>query len=142
MTTERRNTDQEILAKLDELKDEFKEHKKEVKETIDSKLDIQNKFYFNGYQPHEHIEDHHYIKTLDKKKHDADHRVVDGIVEEMQDDKRSTKKLVRTWLDRGFWAAASLIATLTWTGIQDKFSELPSKPKTEQAQNANTPRHP
>lgn len=128
MTQERRSTDQEILSKLDDIKDDLKEHKQDIKELIDEKFTIHNQIYFNGFEPHRHVADHH---------------VISGIVEDMQDNKKNSHKMVWAWIDRGLWAAITFVAASTWYSFKDNVNDVqPTKPKTEQAQNADTPRHP
>jgi hypothetical protein len=130
------------LSKLDDLKDDFKEHKQVIKEVIDEKFKIHNQIYFNGYEPHEHIKHHDYIKSIDQKKAQAHEMIIENIVEEMQDNKKNTHKMIWGWIDRAFWAALTFVAYSTWIGFQEKVADIPTKPKTEQSQNANTPKHP
>lgn len=125
MAEERRNGYGELLEAFKDFKQDIKEDVKEIKDElkqIDHKIkdhvDVNNKFYFNGFQPDGHVEDHHFLKTIKDEKKDV---------------KSMKSKLVEEVLKYVLIAALTFLAYASW----DKFNAeikppVDSKPKVEQ----------
>lgn len=125
MAEERRNGYGELLDAFKDFKQDMKEDIKEIKDElkqIDSKIkdhvDVNNKFYFNGFPADKHVADHH---------------VIDNIIEKVNDTKSLKNKLVEEVLKFALIAALTWIAYASW----DKFNAeikppIDSKPKVEQ----------
>lgn len=122
---DRRAFDTELLSSLKEFKQDIKEDIKEIKDElkqIDRKVkdhvDVNNKFYFNGFQPDKHVADHH---------------VIDSIIEKVNEGKSLKNKLIEEVLKYVLIAAVTWVAYASW----DKFNAeikppVDSKPKVEQ----------
>ena len=126
MVNDRRSTDQEILAKIEDLREDFKQYKIDIKATIEDKLTVHDKIYFNGFEPHKHVADHH---------------VIDGIVENLNDNKKMKNSIIEKWIDRILWAAITFIALSVWNSTQEQIANY-EKPKTEIKQNGSNKNHP
>ena len=130
MTEERRTGNIELLEAFKEFKHDIKEDIKEIKDElkqIDSKVkdhvDVNNKFYFNGFQPDKHVADHH---------------VIDSIIEKVNEGKSMRNKIIEEVLKY------IAIAAITWIGYAswDKFNAeikppIDTKPKVEQYEKTN-----
>lgn len=129
MTEERRTGNIELIEAFKEFKSDIKEDIKEIKDElkqIDKKVkdhvDVNNKFYFNGFQPDKHVADHH---------------VIDGIIEKVNEGKSIKNKVIEEVIK--FIA----IAALTWMGYAawakftaDVHAPFDNKPKVEQNENS------
>ena len=125
MAEERRTGNIELLEAFKEFKHDIKEDIKEIKDElkqIDTKVkdhvDVNNKFYFNGFQPDKHVADHH---------------VIDSIIEKVNEGKSMRNKIIEEVLKY------IAIAAITWIGYAswDKFNAeikppIDTKPKVEQ----------
>ena len=130
MAEERRTGNIELLEAFKEFKHDIKEDIKEIKDElkqIDSKVkdhvDVNNKFYFNGFQPDKHVADHH---------------VIDSIIEKVNEGKSMRNKIIEEVLKY------IAIAAITWIGYAswDKFNAeikppIDTKPKVEQYEKTN-----
>ena len=110
MAEERRSGHQELLEAVREFKSEIKEDIKEIKDelkSIDSKIHdsvtTNNKFYFNGFEPHKHVADHH---------------IIDTIIEKIHEDKKSFRKIIEELLKVAAVAVATWVLVTLWTGIK------------------------
>lgn len=115
MTIERRASEGDVLAVLKEFKLEIKEDMKEIKDElkiIDDKIHAtvqdNNKFYFNGFDPHKHVQDHHKI---------------DDMMEKSKENSRSVRSTVEKWVDRAAWACITFIAMSTWSTVTDNINK-------------------
>ena len=130
MTEERRTGNIELLEAFKEFKHDIKEDVKEIKDElkqIDSKVkdhvDVNNKFYFNGFQPDKHVADHH---------------VIDSIIEKVNEGKSMRNKIIEEVLKYIAIAAVTWIGYASW----DKFNAeikppIDTKPKVEQYEKTN-----
>ena len=130
MAEERRTGNIELLEAFKEFKHDIKEDIKEIKDElkqIDTKVkdhvDVNNKFYFNGFQPDKHVADHH---------------VIDSIIEKVNEGKSMRNKIIEEVLKY------IAIAAITWIGYAswDKFNAeikppIDTKPKVEQYEKTN-----
>lgn len=133
MTEERRQGHGELLEAFKEFKQDIKDDIKEIKDDIkgikveqkdiDTKVmskiqahvDINNKIYMNGFPPDKHVADHH---------------IIDGIIDKLNEDKKSIRKVIEEVLKVVAVAAATWIAVTMWNGFK---SEVQSPlPKVEQ----------
>lgn len=134
MAEERRQSHNELLDSLKEFKTEIKEDIKELKDDIkdiESKIHdsvtTNNKFYFNGFEPHKHVADHH---------------IIDNIIEKTNADKKSVRNIAEKWIDRLAWAAMAFIAVTTWNSVKEDITMLPEKKIERKADVKNTSEHP
>lgn len=125
MAEERRSGNLELQEALKEFRAEMKEDIKDLKEdlkAIDVKIHetvtTNNKFYFNGFEPHKHVADHH---------------VIDTIIEKVNEDKKSFRKIIEEILKVAAIAAATWVLITVWNGLK---VEVHAPIKTEQ--NAKT----
>ena len=126
MSEERRQGNVELMDAFKEFKADIKEDIKEIKDElkqIDSKVkdhvDVNNKFYFNGFQPDKHVADHH---------------VIDNIIAKVNETKSMKNKIIEEVLKYVAIAAITWVAYASW----DKFNAeikppIDSKPKVEQS---------
>ena len=123
---DRRAFDTELIASLKEFKQDIKEDIKEIKDElkqIDRKVkdhvDVNNKFYFNGFQPDKHVADHH---------------IIDTIIEKVNEGKTLKNKVVEEVVKAAVIAILTFICISTWTSfkqeVQAPFDN--GKPKVEQ----------
>ena len=110
MAEERRSGNLELQEALKEFRAEMKEDIKELKDelkAIDSRIHetvtTNNKFYFNGFEPHKHVADHH---------------VIDTIIEKVNEDKKSFRKVIEELLKVAAIAAATWVLVTLWTGAK------------------------
>lgn len=131
---ERRSGNIELLESLKEFKHDIKEDIKEIKDElkqfdakIKAQIDINNKFYHNGF-------------TADK--HVADHHIIDGVVEKINENKKSVRHLIDEILKYAAIAIVSWFVATSWNVFRSEVqAPFDNKPKVEQ--NAkNTPSHP
>lgn len=129
MAEERRRENTELLESIREFKTEIKEDIKEVKDelkSIDTKIHesvtTNNKFYFNGFEPHKHVADHH---------------IIDNIIDKANADKKSVRNIVEKWIDRLAWAAMTFIAVTTWNTLQKDYDIKPQIPEKKIERKAN-----
>ena len=110
MAEERRSGNLELQEALKEFRAEMKEDIKELKDelkAIDVKIHetvtTNNRFYFNGFEPHKHVADHH---------------VIDNIIEKVNEDKKSFRKVIEELLKVAAIAAATWVLVTLWTGAK------------------------
>lgn len=115
MPVERRATEGDVLAVLVEFKAQIREDMKEIKDElkiIDNKIhatvDSNNKYYFNGFDPHKHVQDHHQI---------------DDMMSKAKENSRSVRSTVEKWVDRAAWACITFIAMSTWSSVTDNINK-------------------
>src|SRR5574343_300224 len=115
MPLERRATEGDVLAVLVEFKAQIREDMKEIKDElkiIDDKIhatvDSNNKYYFNGFDPHKHVQDHHKI---------------DDMMEKSKENSKSVRSTIEKWLDRAAWACITFIAMSTWSTVTDNINK-------------------
>lgn len=122
---ERRAGYGELLDSIKEFKQDMKEDIKEIKDElkqIDSKVkdhvDVNNKFYFNGFQPDKHVADHH---------------VIDNIIEKVNEGRSLKNKVIEETVKAAVIAVLTFIAISTWNGVkQEVQAPFDNKPKVEQ----------
>lgn len=126
MPEERRTTDHAIIEMIREFKLEVREDMKAIKDelkVIDDKIhdtvQSNNKLYFNGFDPHKHVQDHHQV---------------DDIAERAKDNAKSVRSTVEKWIERAAWACITFIAMSTWNTVTENISKVKSfdPPKIEQ----------
>ena len=101
-----------------ELKTEFKEGIKEVKQEIKEHIEINNKIYFNGFPPDQHVAQHH---------------VMDTIVDAANKTRSKWDQVQVEVLKAVAVAALSFIAISTWNGVKEEVkAPFDNKPKIEQ----------
>jgi archaellum component FlaC len=126
MTEERRAGYSELLDSIKEFKQDMKEDIKDIKDElkqIDKKVkehvDVNNKFYFNGFPAEKHIADHH---------------VIDTIIEKVNEGKNLKSKVIEEIVKAAAIAILTFVCISTWNGfkqeVQAPFSNPPAK--TEQ----------
>lgn len=115
MPLERRATEGDVLAVLVEFKAQIREDMKEIKDElkiIDDKIhatvDSNNKYYFNGFDPHKHVQDHHKI---------------DDMMEKSKENSKSVRSTIEKWVDRAAWACITFIAMSTWSTVTDNINK-------------------
>ena len=115
----------EIKSDMKEIRDDIKELEGKIHETVTTN----NKFYFNGFEPHKHVADHH---------------IIDNIIDKTNADKKSVRNIVEKWIDRLAWAAMTFIAVTTWNSLQqNKEYKPPVEKKIERkAHEAANAEHP
>lgn len=117
-----RDFKQDIKDDIKEIKDDIKGIKDEQKDIdakvmakIQSHVDINNKIYMNGFAPDKHVADHH---------------IIDGIVEKLNEDKKSVRKIIEEVLKVAAVAACTWIAVTLWNGFKTEVQQ--PLPKVEQ----------
>ena len=122
---DRRAFDTELLSSLKEFKQDIKDDIKEIKEelkSIDKKVkdhvDVNNKFYFNGFQPDKHVADHH---------------IIDTIIEKVNEGKNLKSKVIEEVVKAAAIAILTFICISAWNGFkQEVQAPFDNKPKVEQ----------
>ena len=122
---ERRAGYGELLDSIKEFKQDMKEDIKEIKEElkqIDKKVkdhvDVNNKFYFNGFPAEKHIADHH---------------VIDTIIEKVNEGKNLKSKVIEEVVKAAVIAILTFICISTWNDFkQEAQAPFDNKPKVEQ----------
>ena len=122
---ERRAGYGELLDSIKEFKQDMKEDIKEIKDElkqIDKKvndhININNKYYFNGFTPDKHIADHH---------------VIDNIIEKVNEGRSLKNKVIEEAVKAAVIAILTFIAISTWNGVkQEVQAPFDNKPKVEQ----------
>lgn len=130
MSDERRTGNLELIESLKDFKQDIKEDIKEIKDElkhVDSKvndhININNKYYFNGFQPDKHVADHH---------------VIDSIIEKVNEGRGLRNRLVEEVLKVAVVAALTFIGMSTWSGIKEEVkAPFDNKPKVEQNAKGN-----
>ena len=127
---ERRAGYGELLDSIKEFKQDMKEDIKEIKDElkhIDKKVkdhvDVNNKFYFNGFPADKHVADHH---------------VIDNIIEKVNEGRSLKNKVIEETVKAAVIAILTFIAISTWNGVkQEVQAPFDNKPKVEQNAKAN-----
>ena len=105
---------QDIKEDIKDIKDELKQIDKKVKDHVD----VNNKFYFNGFQPDKHVADHH---------------VIDNIIEKVNEGKSLKNKVIEETVKAAVIAILTFICISTWNGFkQEVQAPFDNKPKVEQ----------
>lgn len=125
MQEERRAGYSELLESIKEFKQDMKEDIKEIKDElkqIDKKVkdhvDVNNKFYFNGFPADKHVADHH---------------VIDNIIEKVNEGRSLKNRVIEEAVKAAVIAILTFIAISTWNGVkQEVQAPFDNKPKVEQ----------
>lgn len=125
MAEERRAGYSDLLESIKDFKHDIKEDIKEIKDElkqIDQKvndhININNKYYFNGFTPDKHIADHH---------------VIDNIIEKVNEGKNLKSKVVEEVVKAAAIAIITFICISAWNGFkQEVQAPFDNKPKVEQ----------
>lgn len=116
----------EVRADMKLIKDELKIIDDKIHETVHETICDNNKLYFNGFDPHKHVQDHHQV---------------DDIAVQSKENRKAIRSTFEKWIDRAAWACITFIAMSTWTTITDNInkSKLPDKVQIEQKVDKNGP---
>lgn len=111
---------QELRDDIKELKDDIKELEHKMHDTVTTN----NKFYFNGFEPHKHVSDHH---------------IIDNIIEKVNEDKKSFRKIVEEILKVAAVAAFTWIVVTIWNGAKVEIRSPIEVPKVDARSNIPHP---
>lgn len=113
----------DLIEVVKEVRDEIKDLKTDIKtdisaleQKINDQVSTNNKFYFNGFEPHKHVADHH---------------IIDSVVEKMQDNKKTMRSITEKWVDRIAFAIITYIAAATWFSFKEDV-KAPQTPTTQE----------